>query len=59
MTTSGENKPKATGKAGNGWQVIVAGPRQTPRQPRERHSGRHRRAPADRANAQDTTERGA
>ena len=62
MTTSGENKPKATGNVSNGWQVIVAGPRETPRprRERERYSGRHRRVPADRANAQDaTTERGA
>jgi hypothetical protein len=61
MPTSGENKPKATGKASNGWQVIVAGPRQTQtrRRERERYSGRHRGVPADRANAQDTSERGA
>jgi len=39
MATSGENKPKATGKASNGWQVIVAGPVQRRQQRRERSSG--------------------
>lgn len=42
MATSGENKPTATGNASNGWQVIVAAPRQTRQQRRERYSGRHR-----------------
>jgi hypothetical protein len=42
MATSGENKPTATGNASNGWQVIVAGRRQTRQQRRERYSGRHR-----------------
>ena len=60
MMTTSEREPDVIGEAGSyAWWVARTVARQERPHRSQRYAGRHRWAPADRADAQDTTKRSA